>query len=527
MDLSSTRPVPRIINVPVLSVLIIFILISPVRAVFSQDHLKRSTDLLTQGDLVGAEKEANLALADRSNRAVAYAILGAIRLQQNKYVESHLLLEKALRLKPDLLGARLNLGLLYELQGNNSLARETYRQVLKADPQNFNARFFLSRVESASGKYASSLKIANPIVQDLKASPEGIRLLTTAYLKVGDTGKAKDMVAAWKELSDVLPEQSLGFAHVLAGAGLTQEAIEILEKVKRSDKFPFSVPFTLAGYYLVEKKPAQASANYELALNLNENCVDCCRFIAMIARQQKELEKALAYLIRARRLQPENPDLLLNFGRVCLEMDLHDDAIKALTRANELRPDNEETLYALGAAYVSKLKYDEAYSLFQKLAQRHPNDPVLNYALGSVLYLQVKFDQAESYLNKSIRLKPEQLAAYYYLGLVAERKGEGDRAIKIFRGILERYPNHAATCEALGTVLLKEKRYAEAQPVLEKAVTLNPRSAKARYQLGMLLGRIGKTEEASKVLETAKRLIADERAESSIELHLLMTPDSP
>jgi hypothetical protein len=70
---------------------------------------------------------------------------------------------------------------------------------------------------------------------------------------VGDTGKAKDMVAAWKELSDVPPEQSLGFAHILAGAGLTQEAIEILEKVKSSDKFPFSVPFTLAGYYLVEK----------------------------------------------------------------------------------------------------------------------------------------------------------------------------------------------------------------------------------------------------------------------------------
>jgi tetratricopeptide (TPR) repeat protein len=482
---------------------------------------------LTQGDLAGAEKEANLALGDRSSRAVAYAILGAIRLQQNKYIESQVLLEKALGLKPNLLGARLNLGLVYELQGNTALARDTYRQVLKDDPRNFRARFSLSRLESATGEYASSLKIAYPIVQDLKASPEGLRLLTTDYLKVGDKEKAKDMAAAWKELSDVPLEQSLGFTDILAGAGLTQEAIEILENVKSSGKFSFSVPFSLAGYYLAGKKLGEASANYELALRLNENCVDCCRFIAMIARQQKELEKALAYLMRALRLEPENPDLLLNFGRVCLEKDLHDDAIKALTRADELRPDNDETLYALGAAYVSKLEYEKAYSLFEKLAQEHPNDAVLNYALGSVSCLQVKLDQAERYLSKSIRLDPKQLAAYYYLGLVAERKGEEDRAAEIFRGILERYPDHAASYEELGTVLLKEKRYAEAQPILEKAITLNPQSAKAHYQLAMLLARLGKTEEARRVQERAEKLIGDERAESSVELHLLMAPDSP
>ena len=41
--------------------------------------------------------------------------------------------------------------------------------------------------------------------------------------------------------------------------------------------------------------------------------------------------------IRAKKLQPENTEVLLGFGRVCLKMDLLEDAEPALARAAQLR----------------------------------------------------------------------------------------------------------------------------------------------------------------------------------------------
>jgi len=39
------------------------------------------------------------------------------------------------------------------------------------------------------------------------------------------------------------------------------------------------------------------------------------------------------------KIEPENPEILLGFGRVCLKMDLLDDAEPALAKAARLRPD--------------------------------------------------------------------------------------------------------------------------------------------------------------------------------------------
>jgi tetratricopeptide (TPR) repeat protein len=59
-----------------------------------------STKVFEKGKLPEAEEQARAALATESTRPMAYAILGAIRLQQKKYDESAEFLERALRLNP-------------------------------------------------------------------------------------------------------------------------------------------------------------------------------------------------------------------------------------------------------------------------------------------------------------------------------------------------------------------------------------------------------------------------------------------
>ena len=85
----------------------------------------------------------------------------------------------------------------------------------------------------------------------------------------------------------------------------------------------------------------------------------------MIAERLNELERSLSYWIRAKKLQPEDPEILLGFGRVCLRMDLLDDAEPALTRAAGQRPDDPAYQYTLAAAKVGKRQYESAQRLLE------------------------------------------------------------------------------------------------------------------------------------------------------------------
>ena len=65
---------------------------------------------MASGNLEAAEHEARLAMSNPATKAVALAILGAIRLQQMKTDEGVAFLKEAIQTEPRLVGARLNLG---------------------------------------------------------------------------------------------------------------------------------------------------------------------------------------------------------------------------------------------------------------------------------------------------------------------------------------------------------------------------------------------------------------------------------
>ena len=164
-------------------------------------------------------------------------------------------------------------------------------------------------------------------------------MLATDYVKTGNRAAAAGV------------GQGLGAAHghapglvhqVRPAAGAEREwlaeAIEILERVKRTSPPSYELAFNLAGVYLLKNDPVAALESYDQALVLNPTSVPALRQAAGIAEQQGELERSLSYWIRAKKIEPDNPEILFGFGRVCLKMDLLDDAEPALTKAASLRP---------------------------------------------------------------------------------------------------------------------------------------------------------------------------------------------
>jgi tetratricopeptide (TPR) repeat protein len=301
------------------------------------------------------------------------------------------------------------------------------------------------------------------------------------------------------------------------------ESAAFLREAIRLDANLLGAHINLAQVYVLQRDPSRALETYDAALRIKPDALPALRQAAGIAEQQGEFERSLSYWIRARKLGGgvDDPEVLLGFGRVCLKMDLLEDAEPALTKAASLKPDDPSYQYTLAAAKVGKRQFEAAQALLEPLVQRQPSDAQLQYALGSVLYIQGRLAEAEARLKESVRLQPEQLASNHYLALIARDQGRDAEAIRMLEALIARYPHHVPSAEALGSLLMTAQRYDEAERYLREAVRLSPQSVKANYQLGLLLARMGRKEDADKQLALAKSLRQEDESNARLQLRLL------
>jgi superkiller protein 3 len=489
-------------------------------------HIETATQLLNNGDTEHAEAEARKALQIPSARALALAMLGTIRLQQGQTEESIKFLTQALALNPKMIGARTTLGNAYAFSNQPDLAAKSFRQVLDLDPSNLNARFDLFKLEASRQNFQKSLDVTTPILPQLLVSDEGLVVLATDYGALGKKKELEDVVAYWHKLPEPSDESALDFASTLLVYGMKTEAISVLEDQEKRLKGHAQTDTTLrlANAFLAVGLVDDAERNAQRALSQKAECTACYRMLAQIAEHQGDGEKALSYLVRAKQLSPQDPEVLFEFGRVCLERNLLDDALPALSKAVELRPDNDAYVYALGSANVGKQHLADALQLFQQLLKKHPQDASLMYAIGAVYYLESKFTEAESLLKQSLATQPNQTGAAYYLALTYDAMGDDERAVPIFRDLLKRNPQHAPSYVKLGGILVRQHQYEEAQRDLEQAVSLDPNSVEAHYQLGVVLRRVGKSAESETQFAESRRLETEQSAQRDLHLRLLL-PD--
>src|SRR5438309_1425129 len=388
----------KALGIAVLLCIFLFSLSPSSTAQTASNHIEQAFEMMSAGDLVGAEQEARLALRDPSTRPGGWATLGMILSRQKRYADATECFRTALRLDPRLVDAHLGLGEVDELTGKTWEAREEFRSVLRTDPGNRDALFGLAQLESTNENFSASLSAGEPILTDLHRSSAGILVLAKDYAGLKQKDQLAALLPSWNTLPQVSASDSTAFSALLAKSGLDQQALVVLEKAKAGGQVSVDLALALASQYFSKGDLTQAFESYEAALSLKPNCVDCLRQLAKIAEQQKDPEKALAYLIKAKRQQPDDPEILFEFGKACLELDLFEDGVPALEKAARMRPDNDSYAYVLASAHVSKKEYDAAGRIFENLLQKHPRDPILNYAMGSLLFLEVKLVQAELYL---------------------------------------------------------------------------------------------------------------------------------
>jgi tetratricopeptide (TPR) repeat protein len=389
---------------------------------------------------------------------------------------------------------------------------------------------------TARGVFLASVLLAAPdgwSQTGSSASPANVPTVRSAAAAIA-SGDAK---RAESELAEIL-ESSPNDVHALNLLGILraqqqrhQEAQELFQKAIAIQTDFAAAHASLGLLYVQMGKDDLAVAELQQTLKLDPGRKDAEAALLSIwkaqarrSAQSGDLEKALALLIEARKLNSGDPDVQFEFGMVALRMSLFLDAIDGFDQALKFRSDDSQALYGLGRAKIALAKFDDARQIFERYVQLHPEDASGHYALGFTLQALERPAEARAEYEKSIELQILQTESYYQLGLMELEAGNLHAAAAQFNRVLKRAPQHGGALTGLGRVRFEEKNYDEAVSLLSKAVASNARLREAHYYLGLTDARLGRKEDSEKELAIASR-IEHEEVEKHQNVLRIIDPD--
>jgi len=227
--------------------------------------------------------------------------------------------------------------------------------------------------------------------------------------------------------------------------------------------------------------------------------------LALKARAAGKMDDALADLLRAQKVEPNDTRVLYDLAILEDEMHLYKDADKVLDQLTSISPDEPNILYARARVKFDMGQLDAALKAMQAYLKVKPLDASAHYGLGRIYLLQLQFDRARTEFQQSISIQPRQSEAYYQLGQTDLEQDDYKNAIELFHKTLERDPQHGGALTGIGIAYFKLKQYDDA----------------AHYYLGLTLARLNKAEDSRHELETAATLADKENNQSASRLQII------
>ena len=307
-----------------------------------------------------------------------------------------------------------------------------------------------------------------PLVNQTSPDPIALNLLGMLRMMQGKTADAESLFRQAIEAGPHLPGPYINLAR-LYGKARAEDAIDQLGKALEI-----------------------APGDEEAAALLRE----IARAAGSEAALSGDKERAVALLLRAHKILPRDPDLLVDTALAAMDDNLWPDGEKFLLEALTLRPDFPRATYALARAYLGQSKSQLAEEQMRKYLAARPDDATAQYGLGFILIAEQKVDEARAAFEKSIALEPRQTESYFQLGEIDLQQGNRDKAKEEFRRVLERDPSHAGALTEIGILEYRAGNLAQARSVLENAAILAPSYYKAHYYFALTLKKLGNSEEA-------------------------------
>jgi tetratricopeptide (TPR) repeat protein len=371
------------------------------------------------------------------DKARPYTNLGKALLHKKRFDEALDNLLKAIQIDPNYIEARLNLGFVYETNGDTDKAIEQYRKAIQINP--------------------SFAKAYNNL---------GVSLL-----KQDKTDEAIQNIQKALQLDPGLAAAYMNMGTALAEQNKFEAAIEYYNKALQINPNIARVQFLLGDALLKQGRADQGIQHLKIALQIDPDYDEALNNLGGQLLQQGKIDEALAYLNRALEINPDLAQAHNNVGIIMIQKGNLDAAISNFQEALRIAPEFEMAKNNLQRALaIRQNKLDGEVDKLLAALRSRPDDAVLNYRLGNLYLGKGELTGAVRQFEKALALQPEFPEAQNNLALAYAAERQYDRALAAFKKLVELEPDNPSTYYNIAVLYALQNHVDDALGWLKKAV---------------------------------------------------------
>ena len=348
------------------------------------------------------------------------------------------------------------------------------------------ATYYLAHIEYQQGKYDSALKLFEQVKEN-----KAFASIVPYYLaQILHQQKRYDEAIAYaapllekakadnaKELNHILGDSYFKKGDYTAAYGYLKNYAEAAgDKLSRADNYEI-------GYcQYLEKNYAEAIPNLEKAADIAKDSLSQYSLHILgecYLRQEQKPEARNAFLLASKLNfnQSLKEDALINYAKVCVELNLQSEAVETLQNFVKAYPKSsnlDEANGLLAELFMTTKNYKDALASLENIKNKNERNKKafqkIAYYRGVELYNETKLAAAGELFDKSLQFPfNSRLAALakYWKGEVFYRQGNYNAAIKMYSDFtqtpmastVDEYP---ASAYNMGYAFFKKEDYAQA-----------------------------------------------------------------
>jgi len=221
-------------------------------------------------------------------------------------------------------------------------------------------------------------------------------------------------------------------------------------------------------------------------------------------------EKAERALVRAREINPADPGVHYNLGKLFEKLGREPEALTeyvAFVEGAGSDPRAVGIRRRLIMYYDNTNQPEKLLEQYKALVLADPNSVRFHSGLGDALYKQSSYDEAYAEYLKVLAMDPNNAPAYYNVGFINKMKGNLEEAERALQRSDALAPGSARTLYQLGAVQFERGDFAAAAASFEKVIGLEPDHPQAHYHYSRALTKLGRTEEARRELQLHQEIL--------------------
>lgn len=234
--------------------------------------------------------------------------------------------------------ARLNTALALHQQGRLDQAEQLYKEILLAQPQNFNALQLLATIAVQRGHSAAALELLSHV---FRLNPNHASSLNNRGIALFQQNRLEEALASYDRALELEPDYAE--AH-------NNRAHALLDL----------------------KRPEEALESCERALAIRPAFLDALINRGAILLDLKRPEEALASYQRALDIAPDDPVALSNRGNALLDLRRSDEALDSCMRAYAIKPDYADAHWNESLCRLRMGDYERGWREYEWRWKRSP-----------------------------------------------------------------------------------------------------------------------------------------------------------